>query len=91
MTPHKARVLAVALGLLSAGGLALVWAVVLAPVRWGLRYPGGGLSGLLTMIVYVAMTLAAGQLGSRRWYALTVIAVLTFVYVGFFIRSPYWN
>ncbi len=91
MTLNKAKALAGTLGLVSAAGLGLVWVVVLAPVRWGLRYPGGGLSGLLTMIGYVAMTLAAGRLGSRRWYALTIIAVLTFVYVGFFIRSPYWN
>jgi hypothetical protein len=91
MAPDKTRPLAVALGLLSAAGLALVWAVVLAPLRWNLSCPGGGLAGLLTMISSLTMALAAGRLGSRKWYVLTVIAALTFVYVSFFIRSPYWN
>jgi multisubunit Na+/H+ antiporter MnhB subunit len=91
MAPHRTRILAVTLGLLSAAGLAFVWVVVSAPVRWDLRYPGGGFSGLLTVIAYIGMSVVAGRWGSRKWYALTVIAVLTFVYVGFFIRSPYWN
>jgi hypothetical protein len=33
----------------------------------------------------------AGRWGGRRWHVLTAIAVLTFLYMGFFVRSPYWN
>ena len=91
MALYEKRTLAVALGSLSAVGLAFVWVVLLAPVHWYLTYPGGAPSGLLTMLCYIAMSIVAGRWGSRQWYALTVIAVLTFLYMGFFVRSPYWS
>jgi hypothetical protein len=91
MAPHRTRILAVTLGLLSAAGLVLVWIVLLAPVGWRLEYPGGALSGLLSMISYLVMSFAAGWLGSRKWFVLTIIVVLTFVYMTLVLRSPYWN
>jgi hypothetical protein len=91
MTLPKVQTLATTLGLLSAAGLLFVWVFILAPVRWDLRYPGGGLWGLLTISGSIVTSFAAAEWGSRKWYALTVIAVLTITYMAMFIRSAYWN
>ena len=91
MARNKTRILANALGSLGAAALVMVWVVLFAPVRWHLEYPGGGLSGLLSMIISAAVSIAAGWWGSRKWYVLTLTVVLTFVYMTFVLRSPYWN
>jgi fucose 4-O-acetylase-like acetyltransferase len=91
MGSHGKRAATLTLGLLSAVGLALIWVFLLAPVRWDLRYPGGASSGFLTILSCFVMSIVAGRWGGRRWHVLTAIAVLTFLYMGFFVRSPYWN
>ena len=90
MVRQDIRILSSALGCASVVGLVFTWLVVLAPVKANLRYFGGGLWATLTMLGCIAMSFGAGWLGSRSWYILTIVALITFVYVGFLIRSPYW-
>ncbi len=90
MAQLKSRALSTVLGYLSVAGLGFIWLVDLAPLRWNLRYPGGALSGILTMIGCIVLSSLAGRWGSRDWYFVTAIASLTFAYIGFFKPSAYW-
>ncbi len=90
MTVKKNSAAATALGLIGLAILVHLWCVVLAPIKWNVRYPGGMMSMISVMLLAMGLSFAAGIWGNRRWYILAVGAVATFVYVGWFIRSPWW-
>jgi hypothetical protein len=71
---------ATVLGLLSMSGLAFLWTATLAPLRWNLRFPGGGTVATLTLLLSIRASLIAGTLGKRVWLLITVIAVVRFAY-----------
>jgi hypothetical protein len=78
-------------GFVSVAILGHIWIVFLAPIKWNLSYPVGDFWVLVTMLVAIMMSIAAGMLGTRQWFFLTVVAVGTFVYIGWIYRTPMWN
>jgi len=68
-----------------------IWFVFLAPTRWGIFYPGGVVGLVFMMVLAIGLSAVASILGGRRWYLVTLAALATFVYIGFFVRSNLWS
>jgi hypothetical protein len=78
-------------GVLSIAILVHIWLVFSAPIKWNLRYPGGSASVLVALLLCFGMSFLAARWGGSKWYLLTIFAVITFIYVGWFYRPPMWN
>jgi hypothetical protein len=72
-------------------GVASMWAFLYEPKTWNIRFPGGYSAGGLTMVLSIVMSALAGAWGRRIWFVMTAIAILTFVYIGFFVTFPTWS
>jgi hypothetical protein len=90
MITGKRSAAAIILGLLSMMGLALLWLIMLAPMRWDLRFPGGGQGATLILLSAIGASVTAGILGRRTWFIIATWGVITFLYVWFFLKSPIW-
>jgi len=79
------------LGIATVVYLLFLWTIVLNPLKWNVSFPGGLRAGFLTMLLAIAMSVLAGVWGKRAWLIIiAAVAVLTFIYIGFFYRMPLW-
>lgn len=85
-------VVAMLLGILSGVILAYISVILLAPVRWNLRYPGGANALLFSLCLSIALCVIAAKGAVRRsWYLLVVWAAAIVVYLAWFYHPPMWT
>jgi CBS domain containing-hemolysin-like protein len=85
-------VLATLLGILSGAILAYTSVVLLAPVKWNLRYLGGAKALLFSLALSVLLSVvAAKRTARRRWYLLIAWAAAIVVYLAWFYHPPMWS
>jgi len=70
------------LGLISILLVAYFWLALLTPHAWRPVFPGAGLVVVAALASSILMSAIAGWVGSRRWYLATVVALVTFLFVG---------
>jgi hypothetical protein len=89
--PIKARpIVADVLGCSTVVLLVLLWVVVPDPLKLHLTFPGG-LQGIGFALLWVLVApFLAGFWGRKSWFVVAVLAVITFVYVGFIYQPPLW-
>ncbi len=80
-----------ALGVVSVLLLSLLWGVLIDPLKWHPRFPGGMRGGAIALVAAVVTSALASAWGKRLWLVAAVWAVFTFVYVGFFYEMPLWD
>jgi hypothetical protein len=79
------------LGGIAMGLLPLPWLFMLAPPKWNLRLPGGMPTMALNLILPFILALLATKLAARAWIILALISLGSLIYLGFFVRSPWWS
>jgi hypothetical protein len=77
------RIWTSAFGLLSILIVGYFWLLMLVPIAWNLRFPGGGFALVAILLLSIIVSGIAGLAGSRRWYLVTIAAVGTFLFLGF--------
>ena len=71
--------------------LPVPWLFMLAPLRWNLRFPGGMPTKAVDLILPFILALLATKLAGRAWIILALASLTNLIYLGFFVRSPWWN
>lgn len=82
------KTLTVISGTASIGLVVFLWLVVLAPVRWNLRFPGGLHWMAICLVASVVFSVLAWKYGGRAWLVALFSAIFTFIYIGFVMRFP---
>lgn len=91
MTSAQRRITGNILGGIAMCLLPVPWLFMLGRVKWNLRLPGGMPTRAVSLILPLILALLATKLAARAWIILALISLGSLIYLGFFVRSPWWS